>query len=175
MARYTLLYAAHDQGSKTGRKFTSDCYSRRRSKHSLVSCVVSFVNYLQSVSLSLTENVLILFCGGWGVFVLFLFRSRSHPVPHRGERVKQRTMRVLNRIDFWSNYEKYPICLVLFFTVLNFFSWSLVNTFVFWGYLLTCYFLRPFCRTFLHINLPNIGFKCEIGYDRFLKKSTYQF
>jgi len=67
MARYTLLYAAHDQGSKTGRKFTSDCYSRRRSKHSMVSCVVSFVNYLQSVSLSLTENVLILFCGGGGV------------------------------------------------------------------------------------------------------------
>jgi len=52
----------------------------------MVSCVVNFVNYLQSVFVFLLmENVLILFCEG--VFVLFLFRSRSYPVPHRGERV----------------------------------------------------------------------------------------
>jgi hypothetical protein len=28
--------------------------------------------------------------------LVFLFRSRSHPVPHRGERVKQRTMQARN-------------------------------------------------------------------------------
>ena len=100
MARYTRLYDVRDQGSKTGRTFISDCCSRRRSKHAMVSCVVNFGNYLQSVSVSLLmENVLILFCWGGGV-VLFLFRSRSHPVPHRGERVEQRTMCVLNRIYF---------------------------------------------------------------------------
>lgn len=37
---------------KTARTFISDCCSRRRSKNAMVSCLVNFVSYLQSVSAS---------------------------------------------------------------------------------------------------------------------------
>jgi hypothetical protein len=68
----TQLYAVHDQDSKTARTFISDCCNRRRSKHAKVSCVVNFVNCLQSVSVAiLMENVLILFCGVGGLFYFF--------------------------------------------------------------------------------------------------------
>jgi hypothetical protein len=99
MARYTQLRAVHDQDSRTVRMFISHCCNRRRGKHATVSCVVNFVNCLKSVSVAiLMENVLILFCGV-GVVCFVCFRSRSHPVPHRGERVEQRTMCTLNRAD----------------------------------------------------------------------------
>jgi hypothetical protein len=42
------------------------------------------------------------------IYLFFFFRSRSYPVPHRGERVKQRTVHVRNWKQNYSN-EKYHI------------------------------------------------------------------
>ena len=84
MARYTRLYAVHDQDSKAGRTFISDSCSRRSSKHAMVSCVVNFVNYLQSVSVSLLmENVLILFCGGGGEGVDISWKPTAAPTSQK--------------------------------------------------------------------------------------------
>ena len=45
---------------------------------------VYFVNYLRFMFVTPFCRTITYLC--------FLFRSRSYPVPHRGERVKQRTM-----------------------------------------------------------------------------------
>jgi len=99
MARYTRLYAVHDQDSKAGRTFISDSCSRRSSKHAMVSCVVNFVNYLQSVSVSLLmENVLILFCGGGVVcFVSFQVPLTSCASPWRAGGTKNDVRSTSNR------------------------------------------------------------------------------
>ena len=98
----TQLYAVHDQDRKTARTFISDCCNRRRSKHSTVSCVIIFVNCLQSVSVDiLMENILILCCGGGGVvvcFVSFQVPLTSHASPWRAGGTKNDV--AVNRTDF---------------------------------------------------------------------------
>lgn len=54
---------------------------------------VNFVNYLRFI-------LLIFLCRTF-TNLCFLFRFRSYPVPHRGERVKQRKMHARN----WTNYK----------------------------------------------------------------------
>ena len=67
---------------------------------------------------------------------VFFFRSRSYPVPHRGERVKQRKMHARN----WANYEN--SCKIL---SLNMFS-SLLHVFV--------HFLSGFKMVFIFYFFP---------------------
>ena len=45
-------------------------------------------------------------------YLCFLFRSRSYPVPHRGERVKQRTMHARNWTDCYTSCKKHRFELV---------------------------------------------------------------
>jgi site-specific recombinase len=64
-----------------------DLCNRREYKNTNNTGNIHFVNYFQIVFVAVLMGVFV-FCV---FFVLFLcFRSRSYPVPHRGERVKQR-------------------------------------------------------------------------------------
>ena len=77
--------------------FSSNTCNRRQEEKT--SCqgkfCVYFVNYLQFVFVTP-------FCRT-ATYLCFLFRSRSYPVPHRGERVKQRKMHARNWTDRYTN------------------------------------------------------------------------
>jgi hypothetical protein len=126
-----------------GRKFISDCCNRSSSKHAMVSYAINFVNCLQTVSVAiLMEDVLILFCG-WGggivCFVSFQVPLTSCASPWRAGETKNDVPSKLNRLLICDNVH---FCLVLFvYCSAWLFFVSFVHTFVILGFLHTCYFV----------------------------------
>jgi exonuclease I len=72
----------------------SNVVERRQGENMKVICVL-LITCLQYVAVTVSKERVI--------YLLFFFRSRSYPVPHRGERVKQRTVHVRNLNQNYSN------------------------------------------------------------------------
>ena len=65
------------------------------------------------------QYVVITVCMEHVTYLLFFFRSRSYPVPHRGERLQQRTVHVRNWNQNYSNWKVPHLVYICYLLRLN--------------------------------------------------------